>query len=139
MAVLLTIGATAAMAENGPETNPRAIETFKKEFANAELAKWSVEDGYNKVSFILGGNRAIALFNSDGELLGSVRDLMYNQLPLTVMSSIDKRYSGAAIFDIREVINTDGTHYKLTVEQKGKKYDVSVFPDGGVSNVVRKK
>ncbi|HEX6193368.1 MAG TPA: hypothetical protein VFZ42_13430 [Chitinophagaceae bacterium] len=134
VAVMLTMGA-AAFANNLPEGNAKAEATFKKEFASAELVQWSVEGAYAKASFVLGGNRAIALFNSDGELLGSLRDLVYNQLPLPVISAMEKRFTGSAIFDIRELINNDGTRYKFTLEQKGKKYAASVFPDGSIEEI----
>lgn len=137
LTAMLTIGASAVFAGGDPETNPKAIAVFKKEFVNAESVKWSQEEGYNKVTFLLGGNRAIAFFSNEGELLGSARDLVYNQLPLSVMSSMDKRFTGAAIFDIREVTNANGTHYKFTLEQKGKKYNVSVFSDGYIEDVLK--
>ena len=133
-AVMLTMGA-AAFANNLPESNAKAVATFKKEFSGAERVEWSEDNGYAKASFLLGGTRAIAVFNSDGELLGSMRDLVYNQLPLQVISALEKRFSGSAIFDIRELINGDGTRYKFTLEQKGKKYTASVFPDGSVEEV----
>ena len=138
VAVMLTIGASA-FANNLPEGIAKAVATFKKEFSTAERVEWSEDNGYAKASFILGGTRAIALFNSDGELLGSMRDLVYNQLPLQVISSLEKRFAGSAIFDIRELINGDGTRYKFTLEQKGKKYSASVFPDGSVEEIRKKR
>jgi len=135
LAVLLTVGAATAFANNSPGTNEKAVATFKKEFSSAEFVEWSVEDEYSKVSFILGGSRTVALFNNEGELLGTVRDLLYNQLPLAVMSTMDKRFKGSPIYDIREVTNSDGTRYKFTLEEKGKKYSISVFSDGTISDI----
>ena len=134
LAALLTIG-TAAFANNLPGDNAKAVATFKKEFSSAELVQWSEDNGYAKASFILGGTRAVAVFNSDGELLGSMRDLVFNQLPLQVLSTLEKRFAGSAIFDIRELINGDGTRYRFTLEQKGKKYTASVFPDGSIEEI----
>ena len=86
---------------------------------------------------MLGGNRAIAYFGQDGELIGSLRDLVYNQLPLKVMQALDKRFANAAIFDIRELNNADGIQYKVTVEKNEKKYSVTIAPDGSVGDVIK--
>jgi hypothetical protein len=135
LAVLFSIGTTVALATEDRETNPKALETFKREFSNAEFVKWSVENEFTKVSFVLGGNRAVAIFNADGELVGSMRDLLYNQLPLSVMSAVEKRFEQSSTIDIREVSNNDGTSYHITLEQKEKKYKVVVFPDGTFSSI----
>lgn len=137
LAVLFAIGTTAAFANDGRETNPKALETFKREFSNAEFVKWTEENEFSKVSFVLGGNRAVAIFNADGELVGSMRDLLYNQLPLSVMSAVDKRFGQSSTIDIREVSNNNGTSYHITLEQKEKKYKVVVFPDGTISSITK--
>jgi hypothetical protein len=136
-AVMLAVGLSAAIAGENPEINPKAIASFKKSFASAESVAWSVEGDYSKVSFVLGGTRVVAVFNTDGELLGSVRGLTYSQLPLTVISSLDKQLANTAIYDIREVSNGDGTRYKFTMERKGRKYVVTVTPDGTVEQTVK--
>lgn len=139
VAVFFTIGISATFAGNDLIKNPKAQEVFKKEFAGAEQVKWDQEAQYTKASFVLGGNSAIALFNQDGELLGSMRNLFYNQLPLAVITSFEKRFSTATIIDITEMINADGTRYKFTLENKGKKYRVSVYADGAMENVEKKR
>lgn len=136
--VMLAVGASAAFA-NPVDTNPRAIESFKREFANAELVKWSVDNEFTKASFVLGGNRAVALFNAEGELVGSMRDLLYNQLPLSVMTSIDKRFPEASTMDIRELSNAEGTRYQLTLEHKGRSYTVLAFHDGTIAEIRKAK
>ena len=139
LAVLLTLGATTLFAGTSPGGNPKAVEVFKKQFVNAENVKWSFEGGYDKATFILGGNRAIAVFSSEGELMGSMRDLVYNQLPLVVITGLDNKYPTAVLIDIREVTTAEGTRYKFTLEQKSKKYAVSITPDGSVETVQRLK
>ena len=139
IAAVIAIGVSAFANFESPVANPRAQEVFKKEFAGAEAVTWAEEGGYNKVSFLLGGNRAIALFSNEGELLGSIRDLVYYQLPLAVITTIDKRFTGSAIFDIREVSNSEGTRYQFTLEQKGKKYHVALFPDGNLASMSKIK
>ncbi len=138
VAMLLTVGATALFANDLPG-DTRAQENFKKQFAGAQFVKWSQEGDYTMASFVLGGNSAIALFNAEGEWLGSARDLVYNQLPLVVMTSLEKRFSNAVTIDAREVMNNEGTLYKLTIEHNSKTYKVTLYPDGGINEVKKVK
>jgi hypothetical protein len=137
MSLLLTLGVASAFA--GPGTDPVLEKIFKKEFKGAEHVKWSREKGYDKATFVLGGHRTIAWFGANGELLGSVRDIFYNQLPLVVMSAVDKRFSDAAMLDIWEVTTSVGTRYKLTLEHKARKYNVSVYTDGSIGEIEKLK
>jgi len=139
LSFLLTVGATIAFAGETPGTDPQVVKSFKKEFSGAEDAKWSEDAGYATASFILANHRTVAWFAKDGELVDSIRDLFYNQLPLVVIKSLDRRFTDAVIIDIREVVTTDGTRYKFTLEQKGRKYKVSVYADGNVEQVEKLK
>lgn len=138
LAVLFTL-TTAALAGNEPITNAKAKETFSKEFSGAEFVKWSQEGKYIQASFVFGGTSTVALFNENGELLGSVRDLLYNQLPMAVITAVDNRKAKSAIFEIREVLNSEGTRYKFLLEQKGKRYHLTVQPDGTIEEIVKVK
>ena len=129
LSLLLTTGAAVVFAAE-KKTDPRVQELFKKEFAGAESVQWSTVNGYEKASFVFGGHRAEAYFTTEGELAGSVRDLFYDQLPLAVMKAVDKRFEGADILDVRELANTEGTSYKLVIETKYKKYNLTMSSNG---------
>ncbi|HEX2629311.1 MAG TPA: hypothetical protein VHM26_09870 [Chitinophagaceae bacterium] len=136
---VLAISSAALFAADQPVNNPKAHETFRKEFSGAQSVNWSLEGQFAKASFVLGGNSAIAWFDGEGALVGSMRDLSYNQLPLVVMTSLEKRFPQAASIDIREITNDDGTRYKLTIEHNAKKFKVALYPDGTIESVQRVK
>ena len=136
---VLAISSATIFAADQPVSNPKAHETFSKEFASAQSVNWSMDGQFTKASFVLGGNNAIAWFNTDGALVGSIRDLSYNQLPLVVMTSLEKRFPQAVTLDIREVSNDDGTRYKMTIEHSEKKFKVALYPDGTIETVQRVK
>lgn len=135
LSLLLTAGLSAVFANKDPEPGQEVLDLFKKEFSSAEQVKWSRQGEYDKATFVLGGRRTIAYFNADGELEGSIRDLFYDQLPLTVMTAVDKRFADADIIDVREINNTEGTHYKIRLTAKNKKYSVKVQPTGNILDV----
>lgn len=136
---VLAISSAALFAADQPVNNPKAHETFRKEFSGAQSVNWSLDGQFAKASFVLGGNSAIAWFDTDGVLVGSIRDLSYNQLPLVVMTSLEKRFPQATNIDIREITNDEGTRYRLTIQHNSKKLKVALYPDGIIESVQRVK
>jgi hypothetical protein len=135
LSLLVTAGLSAVYANEDPGPDQEVLELFKKEFSSAQNVSWSRQGDYDKATFVLAGRRAIAYFNPEGELEGSVRDLFYDQLPLTVMTAVDKRFADAEIIDVREINNAEGTHYKIRLKAKTKKYSVKVNSSGSISEV----
>src|SRR5882724_5627166 len=136
LSLMLTVGLATAFANDETNVTEKVKEVFKKEFAGAEFVKWSDIGEYQMATFVFGGHRTEAYFNTDGELEGSVRDLLFDQLPLVVMRSLDDRFAGALIMDIREVTNTDGTSYRVSLETSQRKYHVKVEAGGNFSEIV---
>jgi hypothetical protein len=135
LSMLLTAGLSTVFASNGIEPKQQVLELFKKEFAGAQNVTWEKQDEFDKAVFTLAGTRAIAYFNGSGELEGSVRDIFFNQLPLAVMTAVDKRFVNAEYYDVREITNASGTSYRLTLESNNKKYKVRVDSAGNMNEV----
>lgn len=125
----------------GKDANPgsRAKEAFAQKFNGAQQVTWSEIEGYDKAAFIIGGTRAEAYFTKDGELVGSVRNLIFSQLPLTVMQAVNNQFSGAAVTEITEVNNSEGTGYRIKFELKDKKYSVKFNSLGFVTDLKKSK
>ena len=137
--VLLVIATTFAFTEPEPKINEEVLQSFKREFAGSQLLGWSQQGEFFKATFILAGFRTIAYFSPDGRLEGSARGLLYNQLPLTVITTIDKRFESACVLDVCEITNPTGTTYRLTLESKNKKYRVKVDPEGNFTDIEKLK
>lgn len=132
LSFLLTAGVASAFTVNDPDPDQKVLEGFKKEFPTAQEVKWTVQEEFDKAIFVLAGRRVIAYFTKQGELEGSVRDIFFDQLPLAVMTTVNKRYPDAGLLEVREINNAEGAHYKLRLEFNGKKLIVRVNPDGSV-------
>ncbi|MFI5133976.1 MAG: PepSY-like domain-containing protein [Chitinophagales bacterium] len=133
LALIATVAATTVFANDDPKVNPRVQESFKKEFPGAQYVKWDKDQDYFKVIFVLADYRAEAWFSTDGELLGTTRDLLYDQLPLAVMKELEKKFPIANATEIKEVTNNYGTLYKLVLEDKKCSYRISATPNGEIS------
>ncbi len=98
---------------------------------------WEIIKG---LYFILYGHRVEAYYNTNDELDGFARGILFTELPVVVTMSFKKRFAGDDFLDILEVSNTEGTYYFITVEtQQNKRYRVKIAPDGNILNIVKKK
>jgi len=125
----------AVFAFTGPDPSRKVLESFQREFSGAENASWDKQGDFDKVVFTVSGNRIVAFFDAEGRFAGSMRNIFFNQLPLTVMTAIDKRFPEADIIDVSEITNEDGTTYRLTIEEQSKKKIVRVDASGTVSSI----
>ncbi len=135
--LLLTTGLSTAFATNvfDPDPNQEVLDEFKKEFGAAQNVSWDKQNDYEKATFLLGGSRIIAWFNSTGQLEGCVRDIFFDQLPLSVMMAFDKRFTAAEILEVREITNAEGTSYRIRLAAKRKKYSIKIGSTGSISEI----
>ena len=124
--LFLAVISVTSFARNTPDADPRAEKAFNRYFAGAANVKWSEEAGFIKVTFTWAEHRTVAYFNLNGELAGSIRNLFFNQLPLSVMRSVQQNFKNPIVVEIREISNEEGIYYALTVEEDNKKFKVRV-------------
>jgi hypothetical protein len=124
---------TVAMFGRNREPNPSVLQAFNTEFKNATNVEWQERPEFAKVSFILNGSRTEAYFEFDGELIGTARTILFDQLPLAALKEIESRFPKAAYYDLTEYDKRGEIFYMLIVEQGSKKLTVRVFPSGDVT------
>lgn len=136
MSLLLAVAVTYAFNDAEPVINDKVREAFKKEFANAQLLKWSQQEDFYRATFIYAGLRAVAFFNEEGGLEGAIRTVFYNQLPLAVISAIENNFSEGLVIESAEISNKGGTFYRIIVESHNKRYKMKTDASG---NIIEKK
>ncbi len=137
LSLIVTMAATSANASIKPDpSGEEAKATFKKEFPGAELISWVNTGTMLKAVFIYDGYRSEAYFNEDGELQGSARNIFYNQLPLAVTRSVDKRFVKPDVLEVCEITMGSGTSYILRLEDEGRQYKLQVDAGG---NLIKKE
>lgn len=135
---IASITCTASIA-SAPDPGYKVLEQFKIEFPTAEEVSWGSEADFDRASFILSGRRVIAFFSREGVLEGCIRDIFYDQLPLTVMNSVEKRFTKAEVLYIREINNAEGTHYRIRLDDGRKKLKVRIDSAGNISDIEKLK
>ena len=137
--VFLTIGITVSLADPITNVDPRILSAFQKEFSFAKNVKWEEEGNLARVIFSLNDQGITAWYNSDAELITTARNILYNQLPLSIMRSLDKEYTGVEILAITEITRNDETWYQIRADRKGKKLLLKANPSGNITVLKRIK
>ena len=129
-AVLTLISSTAFAGHK--EFNP-AENTFQEQFKGATDVKWQEGKEVIKASFALNGFHVEAYFSYTGELLGTARNVLFNQLPLAVVKEINTRFGSASVYDIIEYNSDSETFYQMIVELPTKKLRIRATSGGDIS------
>jgi len=133
----LIISISAVMASERPDVDPKILSAFQKEFSFAKNAKWEVKGNLTQVNFLLNDQGVSAWYNSAAELVTTARNILYSQLPISVIRTLDKEYSGADFLGITEVNRNNETYYQIRADEKHKKFLLKASPSGNI--IVLKK
>ena len=129
----LIIISTAVTASERADVDPKILSAFQKEFSFAKNAKWEVKGNLTQVNFLLNDQGVTAWYNSDAELVTTARNILYNQLPISVIRTLDKGYAGADLSGITEVNRNNETYYQIRADEKSKKYLLKASPSGNIT------
>ena len=133
----LIIGITAVMASERADVDPKILSAFQKEFSFAKNAKWELKGNLTQVNFLLNDLGVTAWYNSDAVLVTTARNILYNQLPISVIRTLEKEYAGADFIGITEVSRNNETYYQVRADEKNKKFLLKASPSGNI--IVLKK
>lgn len=130
--IFLTVGMTAAFANGGDNIPSKVLASFQREFAQAQNVKWDVVQDYVRAAFNLSDFRVEAYFNNEGELMGTARNILFNQLPLSVIKQLNQRFGSVPVYEIIEYNTGSDTFYNMKVELTTKIFQLKANPSGEV-------
>jgi hypothetical protein len=134
----LAVGITASMAGE-PPVDPKILSAFEKEFSFAQNVKWEEKGPFTQVSFSVNDHGIVAWYNADAKLVSTARNMLYMQLPFSVIKTLEQKYADASFFGIVE-INRDGeTFYHIRADRKNKKLLLKATPFGNIEVIKRIK
>ena len=106
----------SAFAHKSETVNEKVQAAFKQEFVQAKEVNWNRTDNYLKAVFKMNDVVLSAYYTEDGELMGTMRNLLSTELPINLQTSLKKEYSEYWITDLFEFARQDATVYFITVE-----------------------
>jgi hypothetical protein len=115
--------------------NEKLIESFKSSFPRAQQVSWQELDKTFVVTFVEENIRARAFFNKDGNLVQLIRYYKEQQLPFSVLHTIQKNFRGKKIFGVVEVTTANAgknmeTEYHVKLEDGRSWTTVKVYASG---------
>jgi hypothetical protein len=134
--VAITLGSTAFAGEI--KVDKRIQRAFEKDFAGAVGVKWSTFEDYIKVDFSLNDVPIMACYNAEGEKLAVIRNIQFSILPLVLQFDQKKHFRDYWISQLFELVNEEGTHYHLTVENAKEKIQL-VSDESSQWELIRKE
>jgi hypothetical protein len=134
--IAIELGSTAFAGEI--KVDKRVKRAFEKEFAGAVDVKWSTFETYIKVDFSLNDVPLIACYSAEGEKLAVIRNIQFSLLPLVLQFDQKKRFRDYWTSQLFELVNEEGTHYHLTVENTNEKIQL-VSHESSEWEVIRKE
>ena len=134
---LMMIAQTASASEG---IDPKILSAFEKEFSFAKNAKWETNGKYAQVNFLLNDQGFVAWYNSNAELVVTARNILYMQLPLSVIRSLQQKYAGADLAAIAEYTRGQETVYQMqATTTKNKKLLLKASQSGDITVIKRIK
>ena len=122
IAVLLMIGfCVFVVKDDEASVNQLAVKSFHRDFASAKNIKWEQKVNYVKVEFTLNDQVLYAYYNNEGQNTAIVRNIVSDQLPINLLTTLKKDYTGFWISDLFEVAVDEQTNYYVTLENADKK------------------
>ena len=98
------------------EVGKRVLRAFQKEFIGAADVQWRTYDDYTRVDFTFNNVPLVACYSSDGIRLALIRNILFSSLPLALQFDLGKRYKGYWVSQLYELVNGEGTQYRLTLQ-----------------------
>jgi hypothetical protein len=130
--VFLTIGITFSIAMEKTGVDPKILSAFQKEFSFAKNAQWEVNGNLTRVNFLVNDQGVVAWYNSDAELVTTARNILYMQLPISVIKSLEKNYANATFCGITEVTRNNETYYQMRADKKEKSCLLKASQSGNI-------
>jgi hypothetical protein len=117
---VLMIVANAAIAEPKDTINENVRRSFNKEFSSARIINWNHTGKFVKARFVYRDQILLAYYSTDGKRIALKRNILSNNLPLSLLFSLKKNYSHYWIIDLFEMSFADHTSYFITLENSDR-------------------
>ena len=117
---LVIMGLTGAFANSGEKISKKVAASFSKDFETAKNVQWQRQKDYEKATFSLNDQVLFAYYNENGELLAVVRNILSDNLPISLSADIRKNYSEFWISDLFEMASEDQTTYYISLENSAE-------------------
>ena len=115
-AMMLMIAVGTTFANDNEKTDQKAKESFSNNFKGSNGVLWQQEKDFLKATFTMNNQVMYAYYNETGDLMAVTRNILSDQLPISLMADLKKNYSNHWISDLFEMAADGQTSYYVTLE-----------------------
>ena len=122
--IILTciFAALGAKASTPPEVNEKVLKAFNETFMKATEVIWHEVKNLYEASFKQSEIISRAIYDKDGNLLRTTRYYSQENLPINILTKLQKRYAGKSIYGVTELSTEDEVSYHITLQDEKNWY-----------------
>ena len=121
--ILACLFATITVAASPPpEVSEKVLKSFNETFMKATDVVWHKLQNLYEASFKQSEIITRAIYDTEGNLIRTTRYYSQENLPIHILTKIQKRYVGKAVYGVTE-LSTDGdVSYHITLQDEKNWY-----------------
>ena len=127
--IALFIGCLA-VASTYADPNEKVLKAFEETFSAAKNVKWQDYTDYFSVSFDNAGTFSRINYDLNGNIIGSTRYYVPNQLPLNILTKLKRENAKKELFGVTEVTVGDEMVYFVKLYDTKNWYTLKVDTEG---------
>lgn len=124
--------ALSATASNPPEVNEKVLKAFGETFMKATDVVWHEVQNFYEASFKQSEVISRAIYDQDGNLLRTTRYYSQENLPINILTKLQKRFAGKSIYGVTELSQEDQVSYNITMQDDKNWYIIKADNWGGL-------
>jgi len=114
--------ALSATASNPPEVNEKVLKAFGETFMKATDVVWHEVQNLYEASFKQSEITSRVIYDQDGNLLRTTRYYSQENLPINILTKLQKRFAGKSVYGVTELSMEDQVSYHITMQDEKNWY-----------------
>ena len=124
--------ALSATASTPPEVNEKVLKAFGETFMKATDVVWHEVQNLYEASFKQSEIISRVIYDQDGNLLRTTRYYLQENLPINILTKLQKRFAGKSVYGVTELSMEDEVSYHITMQDEKNWYIIKADNWGGL-------
>jgi hypothetical protein len=130
--VTCLFAAFSAKASTPPEVTEKVLKAFNETFMKATEVVWHEVQNLYEASFKQSEVISRAIYDQDGNLLRTTRYYSQENLPINILTKLQKRFAGKLVYGVTELSQEDQVSYHITMQDDKNWYIIKADNWGGL-------
>lgn len=114
--------ALSTKASSPPEVNEKVLKAFSETFMKATDVVWHEVKNFYEASFKQSEIISRVIYDQDGNLVRTTRYYSQENLPINILTKLQKRFAGKSVYGVTELSSEDEISYHITMQDEKNWY-----------------